>query len=162
MQSVPTAIASAGGISGLVIGAGVLTLGVAAYAFKAVRAKKARANQATQTRSNPLMQRQATATAAGPTVLTRAPAQMTVQRDRVPAGLQYAKGAGVVRAGARPGVPSLAATNAQRTFANAGNLQPEARAADLRTFQARQARVVRPTTPNGGGKLTRFTNLNID
>ena len=101
------------------------------------------------------------AAAAAPTVLTRIPPQLTVQRDKVPAGLQYAKGAGVAR-GARAGVPSLAATNAQRTFANANNLQPEARTADLRTFQARQARVVRPTTPTNGAKLTRFTNLNLD
>jgi hypothetical protein len=149
---------------------------VAAYALKAVRAKQARADQATQTRANPLLKRQSPvlAAATGPTVITRLPAQLTVQRDsiassshaippaqRVPAGLQFAKGAGVAR-GARPGVPSLAATNAQRTFANANHLQPEARAADLRTFQARQARVVRPTTPNGGAKLTRFTNLSID
>ncbi len=175
-QSVPAAIASAGGISGLVVGAGLLAVGVAAYAVKAIRAKKAKANQATQTRANPLLKRQSPvlAATAGPTVVTRVPAQLTVQRERlpapsqtvnptqrVPAGLQFAKGAGVAR-GARPGVPSLAATNAQRTFANASNLQPDARAADLRTFQARQARVVRPAAGAGAAKLTRFTNLSLD
>ncbi len=141
-----------------------------------MRARQARADQATQTRANPLLKRQSPvlAAAAGPTVVTRVPSQMTVQRERVamppqtvtpaqrvPAGLQFAKGAGVAR-GARPGVPSLAATNAQRTFANAGNLPPEARAADLRTFQARQARIVRPAAGAGAAKLTRFTNLSLD
>jgi hypothetical protein len=179
----------AGGIGGIVAGIAVVAAIGAAAAFQVAKAKKAKAAAPKLLRVNPVANKAIVAQQAHATIPTTntiqlsmhaAPAQhMSVQREKVAMGLQYAKGAAVSRAAAAayPGAraaltsvhvgsnaPSLnRANNPNMYAADSGN-----RAADLRTFEATRARVpTRAPTTNPITKaaqkatLTRFTNIEL-